>query len=247
MNTDSHLCDRLFAIFLGDLTEEEKQAFERHLIACSDCQEELKQLKQTWDTLPYSMDEQEPPPELKSEVLGAILNGHSNPQPLSSHPIGHHRRRSRTARNYAVASAIAALLLLGSAGIYGVSHWPKTPEVQSDLSLPAQMVKQISLKSFDASSPGARGQAFLMQKGDSLQLVLQASGLPELQGEQAYQVWIVKSGNRLNGGTFRVDPQGNGVLTFKFDVDNREFDTIGITLEPDPLGTKPRGKKVLGT
>lgn len=247
MNTDSHPCERLFDYFLGELTEEEKRTFERHLDACSNCQEELNQLRQTWNVLSYSMDEQEPPAELKSEVLGAILNGHSTPQLLSVQAVGRNRRRSGLARKYAVASAIAALLLLGSAGLYGVSQWQKTSGMQPDLSLPALTVKQISLKSFDTSSPGARGQAFLMQRGSDLQLVLQASGLPELQGEQAYQVWIVKSGNRLNGGTFRVDPQGNGVLTFTFDVDNREFDTIGITLEPDPLGDKPRGKKVLGT
>lgn len=246
MSTDNRPCEHLLSYFLEEMTELETRAFDRHLAVCPACQEELQQLREAWSTLPYSLEEVEPPANMKAEVLGAIVQeAPAKNQRAWSYGNSTGRTR-RSPRRYAI-TAVASLLLIGGVSWFGFANWKMTPAELTDLSLPAQMVGQYNLKSFDTSSPGARGQAFLMQKGDSVQLVLQASGLPSLQGDQAYQVWIVKSGNRVNGGTFRVDAQGNGVLTFKFDVDNRQFDTIGITLEPDSDGVKPRGKKVLGT
>ncbi|MEB3100594.1 anti-sigma factor [Ferviditalea candida] len=68
-----------------------------------------------------------------------------------------------------------------------------------------------------------------------------------IKGDEAYQVWLIKDGIRHNAGTLRADHQGNGVLTYRLNGDDKAFDAIGITLEPDSHGTRPRGKKVLGT
>ncbi|CAG7644465.1 anti-sigma factor domain-containing protein [Paenibacillus allorhizosphaerae] len=300
MNEERNRCEQLISFFLGEMTEEEEKAFERHMSECSDCREELMQLQEAWSVIPYSMDPLEPQAELKVETLGAILDGSEGkpvateilpehterlkyqrseeqsqavapyepsqqapavrPEPSEAQPVPAVRyeqvvkrpetvleRIRRRSPRYA-AAAVLLVLLLGYAGWLQLSQWQQQdPRAQPDLQLPAHVLGAYNLKPFDPAMPAARGQAWLMKQGGTMQLVLQASGLPELQGEQAYQVWLVKNGDRVNGGTFRVDAQGNGVLTYKIDEAERSFDTIGITLEPDPKGTKPRGKKVLGT
>ncbi|WP_028549475.1 anti-sigma factor [Paenibacillus sp. UNC451MF] len=256
MNRANDNCDRLFSFFLGELPIEEKRAFVSHLPGCPACRKELKQLNQVWDTLPYSMAEMEPPSQLKSEVLGTIFqenpvrDASSAPEPMPALvpriiPGNTSRRSNR--RFWPYAAAAVMIVLLGFVGWTEVTERLDRASGQSDLHIPAQLVEQYSLKSFDPTIPAAVGQAWLMKKGDSMELMLQMSGLPSLQGNQAYQVWLVKNGSRHNSGTFRVDANGNGVLTYVIDKDNLAFDTIGITLEPDSEGTQPRGKKVLGT
>lgn len=223
------------------MTEEEMLAFHAHLSECPACQEELKELRQVWDALPYTMTELELPEQLKSEVLAPMLQEKtkSDLKPLA-------KRRSGPVWRYA--AAVVLVLVIGFTGLFGVSQWRKEALTHpEDLHLPAEVLQKYSLKPFDSAMPGASGQVWLTEKGGRLELVLQTSGLSALQGEQAYQVWLVKDGNRLNCGTFRVDSQGNGVLTYKIDEHERQFDAIGITLEPDSEGSKPRGKKVLGT
>jgi hypothetical protein len=224
------------------MTDEEKRAFHAHLSDCPACREELKELGQVWDALPHAMAELEPPERLKSEVLGPLLKDGAQSKP-ASFSIKPGKRRYRL---YAAAAVL--VLLIGSAGLFEVFHWRNQSPTHSDnLHLPAEVLERYSLKPFDPAVPAASGQVWLTAKGGSMELVLQTSGLPALQGEQAYQVWLVKNGDRLNCGTFRVDSQGNGVLTYQIEEEERQFDAIGITLEPDSGGSEPRGKKVLGT
>ncbi|TMV49059.1 hypothetical protein FE783_15430 [Paenibacillus mesophilus] len=234
-------CEQVFSFFLGEMTEEETLAFHAHLSECPACQEELKELRQVWDALPYTMTELELPEQMKSEVLTPILQKQA--KPASKRPA---RPGNRHVWRYAAAALL--VLVIGFTGLFGLSQWRKDALTHSeDLHLPAEVLQKYSLKPFDPAMPAASGQVWLTEKGGRMELVLQTSGLSALQGEQAYQVWLVKDGNRLNCGTFRVDSQGNGVLTYKIDEHERQFDTIGITLEPDSGGNKPRGKKVLGT
>jgi len=50
---------------------------------------------------------------------------------------------------------------------------------------------------------------------------------------------------RTNAGTFKVGDNGVGVLTYRMNQE-ANFDTIGITLEPDSKGDAPRGQKIFG-
>lgn len=241
MSRDDNVCERLFSYFLGEMTDEEQRAFHAHLSDCPACREELRELGQVWDALPHTMEQLELPERLKSEVLGPLLKDQAQSKPVSATKPG--KRRYRL-----YAAAVILALALGFAGMAEVSDWRNRSLTHSDnLHLPAEVLERYSLKPFDPAVPAASGQVWLTAKGGSMELVLQTSGLPALKGEQAYQVWLVKNGDRLNCGTFRVDSQGNGVLTYKIEEEERQFDAIGITLEPDSGGSKPRGKKVLGT
>jgi anti-sigma-K factor RskA len=93
----------------------------------------------------------------------------------------------------------------------------------------------------------SKGSAWMYEQGGKKTLVLHLQGLSATQGTEAYQVWLIHDGKRQSAGVFRVDSQGTGVLAYEMQDPSLPFEAIGITLEPDPHGTQPRGKKVLGT
>lgn len=66
------------------------------------------------------------------------------------------------------------------------------------------------------------------------------------QEEQAYQIWLICQGKRRSAGVFYVDAYGNGAMTCEMEEGDLSFDGIGNTLEPDPHGNQPRGKKSVG-
>ncbi|MCM3746630.1 anti-sigma factor [Paenibacillus pasadenensis] len=88
----------------------------------------------------------------------------------------------------------------------------------------------------------ARGQAYILVDERGTHLIVQASRLPELKDEQAFQVWLIKGDKPVNAGTFKSS--GNsGAVTFTFSGES--FDQVAITLEPDAFGSAPRGEMVL--
>ncbi|MDF2963092.1 MAG: hypothetical protein K0S39_4827 [Paenibacillus sp.] len=252
-------CEEVFSYFLKELSPEMAEAFEIHLATCQVCMDELKELQQVWQTLPYEMDEVEVPEPVKALMLDNILleiddskrtieptaTVAAEPELLEeSETIAPERPR----RRWTFAAAVIVCIMIGAAAGWGLNEYGRDKSASGDKTAPpAQVIGQYALKAFDPAMPSASGQCWIKQQGQEKQLVVQVNGLGQNSGDQAYQVWIVKQGTRFNGGTFRVDAKGSGVLTHNLSPLESPFETIGITLEPDALGTKPRGKKVLGS
>jgi hypothetical protein len=259
----NNICEQLFPFFLNELSPEASEAFTHHLSSCPSCKEELEGLKQVWQTLPCEMDVVEVPEALQAQMFENILLN-TRQQEEKPHlaaeampkidrmleevkaPVRPIRRRWSFAAAAVLYLAIGAALGWGLKD-YGSSKTPDSSLAAGTITEPSQVVGQYALKAFDAGMPEASGKCFVKQKGESKQLVLQVNGLKKNTGDWAYQVWLIKEGVRYNGGTFRVnDDKGDGVLTYDLGALST-FEAVGITLEPDSQGTKPRGKKVLGT
>lgn len=67
-------CDQLIDYFNNQLTEEEKLAYEEHLRNCESCQEELNELRELIDDLPFLSDSVEPPQGMRDRVLASVFN-----------------------------------------------------------------------------------------------------------------------------------------------------------------------------
>ncbi|OAB45743.1 anti-sigma factor [Paenibacillus antarcticus] len=89
----------------------------------------------------------------------------------------------------------------------------------------------------------AKGLATIVIDDKGTHLVVQAEKLPELTGNQAFQVWLIKGDVKQNAGTFLANSKGTGAVYYSFDPD--EYDTVAITLEPDAMGQQPRGQIIL--
>jgi hypothetical protein len=235
---------------VGECSPMARKRFEDHLPECPDCRKETAELLDTWNSIGVALPEREVPEEWKNMIIDqAILStpvldstGQS-PQSVLPNRIN----RSLAAK---FAYAAAAVVIVVSCGLLawdnGFTPLPLIGQRQA-LNEPVQVVETYRLVSADSNTPGAEGKCQVLKRGKKEQLVLQVNGLPITQGDQVYQVWLIHNGNRVNAGTFKVNDKGEAGLTYPIYTAKEPFDKIGITLEPDANGTKPRGKKVLGT
>jgi anti-sigma factor RsiW len=234
----------------GDLSEVERDQLEQHLKNCASCREELAELTIVWESIPYEMDEVEPPADLKHEVFSSIFSTQTNSSVKDKKSVIANMWRARfkpymSSRSVKVA-AVLFLLLVGM-GWNNVQLRTQLSTIEKEGSFPAQIAQTYTLTAADPDGQPAYGNAWLIVHGEQKRLVVHMNGLSSTTGEEAYQVWLIHDGKRNNAGTFRVDSVGHGVLTYMFTDPDMEFDAIGITLEPDPYGEQPRGKKVSGT
>ncbi|WP_261302682.1 anti-sigma factor [Paenibacillus andongensis] len=233
-------CSYLVNYLTGDCTEWERAAFERHLRTCVTCREELSELQEVWQALPFEMEEIEVPADLKQQVMQSIV-------PTELKAI---KKKEKKKRSFKWVYGGAAAIILGLVvGAWWNNQQPKNLSANPTLNQPAEIVHTFQLKSVESTMPTASGTAYVLQNGDVHNVVINLQGLKETQGDWAYQVWYNRSGKRYNCGTLRVDEKGTGVLTYSIPVKVKDFqiDSFGVTLEPDPNGLQPRGKKILGT
>lgn len=271
----SQPCELYVSYISGDCTAEEQVLFEQHLSLCPSCQEDMKGFHLAWQAIPWQMELVEVPAELKAEVMSAIFpaawneqNGTLKAAPTSSNGI---RKAAIATLNQTVgfvpttsnekfvvvkhglskvwaiglAAAVTLIVLAGSLWNYNLLQQQNTM-LEQVLNQPANVEMIYTLRSAKAGSK-ANGKACILKRGNNTKLVIYLYGLEETQGNEAYQVWLIDNGQRRNAGTFHVDDQGLGVLTYDFSETEHSFDAIGITLEPDSNGSEPRGLKVVGT
>ncbi|MDR6550197.1 anti-sigma factor [Paenibacillus qinlingensis] len=245
-------CSFVVNYLTGDCTEWERAAFERHLRTCVACREELHDLEAVWEALPFDMEEVEVPPDLKEQVMSAIVpNRHDLVIEMTTNERSQNVAKSSKGRLFKWAYACAAVVLIGVAGGLWWNNQEPTPSgtLKTALNQPAEIESIYQLKSVETTMSSASGTVWVLQHGDVHNVVVNLQGLKETEGDWTYQVWYNRNGKRYNCGTLRVDTKGAGMLTYTIPVktDNLQIDSFGVTLEPDPNGTTPRGKKILGT
>jgi hypothetical protein len=142
-----------------------------------------------------------------------------------------------------VSTSIVAVLLLVIIGLGIANVQEKNRHAEN---IPIEILTAIPLKAANQSHPGTNGIAYIVQQGLKKNLVVQVHELPGVEGSQVYQVWLLKNGTRENGGIFKPDENGSGILTYQL-AEGQTFDQIGITVEPDANSSQPRGEKIAGS
>lgn len=193
MSAHTEQAENLGAYALGALPALEAQVFERHLMACEECQEELMQLSEAVEALPRSVTPHEPPESLKASLM-EVVNAEAAPA----------RRRSR--RSFpsfprlrpAIAWAAAACLLAAGVG-YGLS------EIGQD-----EGGTQTLSASVDSQRVGDASATLSVPEDDADTAVLHVQGMPQAGPGRVYQVWVERDGEIEPSSLFDVDADGNG-------------------------------------
>ena len=170
--------DDIGAYLLGALSDLERQAFERHLAGCGDCQEEVARLRPAAEALPSSVEQVAPPPGLKARLMAEVERD-SNVVEL------------RPSRRPMRLMAVAATLLLGLAIGFGVAQLGG----DDTRTLTATIAKAM---------PQAGGE--LEIAGDDATLRL--NDMPDLGGARVYQVWLQHGDRLVPARTFEVGRSG---------------------------------------
>ena len=108
----------------------------------------------------------------------------------------------------------------------------------------APEARPVVLRSDKADS---RARGLLLLKPDDPHAVLIVQDLPPLPQDRAYQVWLGWGDRqRDNGGVFRVDEQGFGLLYITAPQPFTTYQRVGITEEPAGGSPGPTSPRVIG-
>ncbi|QKS70391.1 anti-sigma factor [Paenalkalicoccus suaedae] len=290
--TEQH--DQLIDYFNGQLSDEEKLAFEKHLETCEDCRAELAEWQELAGDLAFISEPVEPDAGMKKRVLSNVFDEAPVEQPtkaeaapITSNTVEPKAKETRKASNNQpvsieerkanapikrgpwVAGVLAAGLLLSLVGngvLYNQAQELNQSNSQlaferdvleSDLQAalePGEEVGGVSdvllasnLASTEETFEGA-GTATIITENGNVDLVITVTGMPELTGTEAFQAWIIDEDVPVSAGSFNIDENGNGAITYRLsDLDDMEISQFAISLEPAPNSEQPQGAIVLAS
>jgi anti-sigma factor RsiW len=196
--------DDVGAYLLGALNDLERQAFERHLRGCDECQEELARLRPAADALPGSVQQFEPPARLKASLMEVVEREARAQQPDPE------RRRPRL-RFFMRPAFVAAALLIGVAVGFGVAQ------------LGGDETRTLAA-TVDRAMPQAGGTLRVSNDDATLRL----HDMPALSGTRVYQVWLQHGDRLVPARTFEVGADGRGAVDLS-NVD--DADGVYVTRE----------------
>ena len=247
-------CDELLPGFvLGALTPEEAAATAEHVSTCARCQENLAAYERVLDRLGESVTQHEPPPALRLQLLAAVREEVS-PAAVSPAPR-RHWWPAALPRWVAVVTAANVLLFLVSAwGFWQAQRQltlaqEKWQQVFRQLSVQREaltLLTQPESRRVLLRSDAHQGRGTLLLETAAPQAVLMVRDLPRLQPNREYQLWLVRENTRDNGGTFRVDEQGFGMLLVHAPYPLSAYRAAGITEEPAGGSPGPTSPRVIG-
>ena len=229
---------------LGLLEPDEQAEVERYLDGCRICTEEIHLYDGLAGILLSTATEVDPPVQLRARLQERI----NKSTPAAARPVSRATppgfiARLRAAWARPVIQAVLSVLLVVLVGS-NIFLWQSRSEDQASAHIPGGMSALPLLGTENA--PEATGFALISEDGASGMLV--AEHLPTLPADMVYQVWLAidEEGVLDSGGLFEVDELGYGGLRLKTPLALKDYNRLGVTMEPAAGSSGPTGVKVLG-
>ncbi|MCA1221176.1 anti-sigma factor [Streptomyces sp. 8L] len=227
------------AYALHALAPDESAEFERHLLACDACAQEVAELSATAGRLGLAVSAV-PPDMLKERVMRLVATERQLPPAVreTGRP-GAGVQRHRTLTRWALAVCVAA-----AAGLGGIAVW-QHQEAQ-DARAQAQAAQDGSRRlAAVLSAPDARTVAGKLNDGASGTVVVSrsqnraafiASGLPKPPDGKVYQLWYDDTGTMRSAGLI-TSPSASQAVLLTGHIGKASG--MGITVEPAGGSTSP--------
>jgi len=238
------------AYLLRALSDVEEQRFEKHLEECVVCQDEVSRLRLAVDALPRSVHPVAPPPSLKASLMAEVERDVLEVEDaagVSRHPSAFARMRRRVGGAGAALGSLrptmawvsASVVLLvgvlsGAAGLYALTDATRGPSLEPSRSMVAQVDK--------TRVPFASG-SLVVPPGGQDGAVLRVHGMPELEADSVYQVWVRRDGEVISQSLFHVGDSGDGAAAVTEQL--RDADLVMVTRESAGGAKAPTEKPVL--
>ena len=243
MSADIHGLVGAYAVDAID--EQERSAFELHLVECPECQAEVVSLREAAAQLSL-MSETAPPSSMRDAVLAGIrtvrplppLEAQSRGQ-VASGPVGddsptadgpprpettvlHFRPRRRVTTWLATAAAAAALLI-------GGITWSPWDDSSSGQVTASQVLQAKDAQRFERTIGGAK--ATIVRSASLGTAVIVADNMPAAPDGKDFQLWL----NQPNKGMVSAGLMPHGTaptVTMVLSGDAATATAAGITMEP---------------
>lgn len=236
MNSETHVTEQLAAYALNILEAEEAAQVAAHLATCAHCQAELHAYQEVTGLLTLATPTVALPVNLKNQLMQEITPTMPPPSPKAQpqpRPKLNWRTWFQKRPLWQPALVLAVIILL----ISNVQLRQQLDNVRT----PANF-GTVTLSS--ETSTDATGLIIISGDGEYGTLVVQ--NLPQLPETQAYQLWLIKDGQRASGGLFNVSEDGYLARIIYSPEPLAHYQNFGITIEPAQGSPGPTGDKVLG-
>ena len=216
--------DDLAAYLLDALSADESREVERHLEGCRRCRERARWLQASVEVLPTSVEQLEPPPELRERLMRTVRAEAAAPAPAAPGVTPTRARRGwldmlRAVPRPALALGVTLIALAAVAG-YAIG-------TGDDGTTTSTVSAQV-----DPALPDAT--ASLERDGDSG--VLRVEGLPQRPG-RIYEVWLAEGEEVRPAGLFQVDRAGRGAAAIPQGLNGA--DRVMVSVEPPRGSAQP--------
>ena len=229
------------AYLLGALTGVEERAFERHLDECPVCSDEVSRLRPAANALPRSVTPVSPPPTLKAslmKIVEADARERSRAARTRLHPLAALRRRlAATGEAFTMRPTVAwvsASVVLAVGMLTGYTATQITSKDGGSRAVAAKVDTQ--------RMPGATG-SLTVAGSDTMGGILRVNGMPKLENDSVYQVWVQRKGETISQSLFNVGRDGDGLGAVSDDLDGA--DAVLVTREQAGGARAPSGDPVL--
>jgi len=218
------------AYALQALPAETLQEVRKHLASCSQ-HSEMAGLQAVASTLSAAAPEMEPPPDLKTRLMGAIRQEAAPAAEGRPHEMdGSWLRRwlSPTARPYVLAAALAI-------AVAALAGWNVYLQTSDDGGQDVTFVR--------ALTDGGVAQGRVLYVQEEQIAVITVEDLEPLPADQIYQVWAISDDTAIGIGLFNTSESGEASAAIEFDLSEAEI--VAITVEPAGGSPQPTTEPVL--
>jgi anti-sigma-K factor RskA len=219
--------DEIVGLVLGALDPDQKQQVTTHVEGCRKCSAEVRHYAPAVGVLAESVEQLEPPSELRSRLLETVRREADSPPESARAPTSAPRRSWLGGLRMRPAAGLAAVALV-AAGLAGYMV------AQGGDGEPATTVAA------ESTLPEAGGS--LVVRGD--ESTLHVHGMPQLADKDAvYQVWVADGGAVRPSSNFV--PAEDGTATVAVPEVGEGATEVMVTEEPEPNRSAPSGIPIL--
>lgn len=249
-----HVVELIPAYALNCLDPGEAEVVARHLDGCEDCRAEAAAYMAVVDLLPLAAPEIEPSPALKERLMARVESSPSPAPPVAAPPAvappAAAEPATRPSWRHSTIESIrnwlsgprwqpAALLVIALLVVSNILLWRQLNQPRGS----STGWQRVALSETEVA-PGAVGIIYISRDGRAGTLIV--DGLPQLNPEQQYQLWLIRDGQRASGGVFSVDEGGYSSLAVDSPQPLGDYNAFGVTVEPAGGSPGPTGERVLG-
>jgi anti-sigma-K factor RskA len=234
---DLHLLTGAYAV--DALAGAELAEFEKHLVRCASCAEEVRGLRETAARLAMATAIT-PPPGMREQLLAAAARTRQLPPPgrrlLPRGTPRPARLRVTLPRPVAVAAVTAMAAAIVVLVFLQVTAGHRLQQAQAGNQAIAAVLAAPDAR-IEAAGPSVGGTVTAVISAHDHEAVITTTGMPAPPGSRVYQLWVISQSGARSAGLLPVAHSGTTTPVLAAGI--QPGDRLGITIEPAGGSTHP--------
>lgn len=245
------------AYAMDAISASDRARFERHLAGCQECEQEVASLRETAARL-AAATAVPPPSGLKERVMSAAAITRQQPpevaeaSPTRTHGVAAWRgspasRRGSLARRPGrlaiAAAAVAAVVVLGAAVVFGVTNGTMRHQLSQAQDSSQQIAEVLTARDATMMTGPVRdgGTATIVMSHSRHALVFTAADLRALPPSRGYELWLIGPAGTRPAGMLPPGTMTGPVVAAGL----RPGDRLALTAEPSGGSSHPTAPMML--